>query len=97
MTSKLDNLLPAIIQANHAGLTVGAIRAKFIGKSNAKAKDREVELREKLASLARADAIWGPVKHGVAQYYFATGVDELFFHQPNGSVVARRAVGAERR
>jgi CubicO group peptidase (beta-lactamase class C family) len=24
-------------------------------------------------------------------------VDELFFHQPNGSVVARRAVGAERR
>jgi hypothetical protein len=25
------------------------------------------------------------------------GVDELFFHYPNGSFVARRAVGVERR
>jgi hypothetical protein len=73
MASKLDNLLQAIIQANDAGLTVGAIRAKFIGKSNAKAKDREAELREKLASLVQEGAIWGPIKHGVAQYYFAIG------------------------
>ena len=72
MASKLDNLLPAILGANDAGLTVGAIRAKFIGKSNAKAKDREAELRERLASLVREGAIWGPLKHGVAQYYFTT-------------------------
>jgi hypothetical protein len=73
MASKLDDLLQAITQANDAGLTVGAIRARFIGKSKTKAGDREAELREKLASLAREGAIWGPVKHGVAQYYFATG------------------------
>jgi hypothetical protein len=73
MTSKLEHLLPAIINANDAGLTVGAIRAKFIGKSNAKTKDREAELREKLGSLVREGAIWGPLKHGVAQYYFAAG------------------------
>jgi ABC transporter substrate binding protein len=73
MASKLDNLLQAIIRANDAGLTVGAITAKFVGKSSAKAKDREAELREKLVSLVQEGAIWGPVKHGVAQYYFATG------------------------
>jgi hypothetical protein len=73
MASKLDNLLPAIINANDAGLTVGAIRAKFLGKSNAKTKDRDAELGEKLASLVREGAIWGPLKHGVAQYYFAVG------------------------
>jgi hypothetical protein len=73
MASKLDTLLQAIIQANDAGLTVGAIRAKFIGKSSTNAKDREAEVREKLALLVREDAIWGPVKHGVGRYYFATG------------------------
>jgi hypothetical protein len=73
MSSKLDNLLPAIIDANDAGLTVGAIKAKFIGKSSAKTKDREAELRERLASLVREGAIWGPLKHGRSQYYFATG------------------------
>jgi hypothetical protein len=67
LDSKLDNLLQAIIQANDAGLTVGTIRAKFIGKSSAKVKNREAELREKLASLVKeGGAIWGPVKHGVA-------------------------------
>lgn len=73
MVSKLDNLLPAITDANDIGLTVGAIRAKFIGRSGAHAKNREAELREKLASLVREGAIWGPLKHGVAQYYFAAG------------------------
>jgi hypothetical protein len=73
MASKLDNLLPTIIDAHDSGLTVGAIKAKFIGRSSAKAKEREVELREKLASLIREGAIWGPLKHGVAQYYFAAG------------------------
>ena len=73
MASKLDNLLPAIINANDAGLTFGAIRAKFIGKAGAKAKDRESELREKLAGLVREGAIWGPLKHRGGQYYFAAG------------------------
>jgi hypothetical protein len=73
MASRLDDLLLAIIHANDAGLTIGAIRAKFIGKSNARVKDREAKLREKLASLVREGAIWGPLKHGRSQYYFATG------------------------
>jgi hypothetical protein len=73
MASRLDDLLLAIIHANDAGLTIGAIRAKVIGKSNARVKDREAELREKLASLVRDGAIWGPLKHGRTQYYFAAG------------------------
>jgi hypothetical protein len=73
MALKLDNLLPAIIDANGAGLSFAAIRGKFIGKSGAKAKDRETALREKLTSLVQEGAIWGPLKHGVAQYYFAAG------------------------
>jgi hypothetical protein len=90
MASKLDNLLPAILGANDAGLTVGAIRAKFIGKSNAKAKDREAELREELASLVREGAIWGPLKHGVAQYYFAAGRGPSI--ETASAVVARLAL-----
>jgi hypothetical protein len=73
MASKLDDLLPAIIAANDAGLTVGAIRAKFIGKSGTNVKGRKAELEEKLASLVREGAIWGPLKYGARQYYFASG------------------------
>jgi hypothetical protein len=73
MASKLENLLPAIKGANDTGLTVAAIRLKFIGKSKTKVKDAEAELREKIASLVREGAIWGPLKHGIAQYYFAAG------------------------
>jgi len=73
MSSKLDNLLPAIIDARDAGLTIGVIKAKFIGKTSAKAKGREAELRDKLASLVREGAIWGPLKHGRSQFYFAAG------------------------
>jgi hypothetical protein len=73
MASRLDDLLPAIINANDAGLAVGAIKAKFIGKSNLRVKGREAELREKLASLVRDGAIWGPLKQGRTQYYFAAG------------------------
>jgi|SRR5262252_8605842 len=73
MASKLDNLLPAIINANDAGLTFGSIRAKFIGKARAKAEGREAELREKLAGLVREGTVWGPLKHGGGQYYFAAG------------------------
>lgn len=73
MASNLDDLLPAIIAANDAGLTVAAIRTKFIGKSKTKATGREAELNEKLASLVREGRIWGQVKHGQSQYYFAAG------------------------
>lgn len=71
MASKLDDLLPAIIATNDAGLTIAVIRTKFIGTSGA--KGRKVVLEEKLYSLVRAGAIWGPVKHGPSQYYFAAG------------------------
>jgi hypothetical protein len=71
MASKLDDLLPAIIAANDAGLTVAAIRTKFVGKSTAKGSKKELE--EKLASLVQERAIWGPLRHGASQYYFAAG------------------------
>jgi hypothetical protein len=73
MPSKLDGLVPAIIAVKDAGLTVGAIKAKFIGKSRAGAASRKAELAEKLTSLVHEGAIWGPLKHGRAQYYFASG------------------------
>jgi hypothetical protein len=73
MAFSLDDLLPAIINANDAGLTIGAIRAKFIGKSKTKMQSRDAELREKLSSLVKEGAIWGPLKYGQAQYYFAAG------------------------
>lgn len=72
-SSKLDSLLPAIVEAHDAGLAIGAIKDKFGGKSRAKAKEREAELREKLASLIREGAIWGPLKHKGTQFYFAAG------------------------
>ncbi len=73
MTSKLDKLLPAIIDAHDAGLTAAKIKAKFIGRSSAKTKGREAELREGLAALVREGAIWGPFRHGRSRYYFAAG------------------------
>jgi hypothetical protein len=72
MATKLDDLLPAIIAAKDAGLTVGTIRKKFVGKST-KAKNRSAELQERLASLVRDGAIWGPIKYARSQHYFAAG------------------------
>jgi hypothetical protein len=73
MPSNLDDLLPTLIAANEAGLTIGAMRTKFIGASKAKAKSREAELEESLASLVRGGAIWGPLKYARTIYYFAAG------------------------
>ena len=73
MASKLDDLLPAIIAANDAGLTVGAIRTKIVGKSISNAKSRNAELQERLTSLVRDGAIRGPLRYGSTQYYFAAG------------------------
>lgn len=69
MASTLDDLLPAIVAAKDAGLTIGTIRAKFVGKS-AKSKNRNAELQERLSSLIRDGAIWGPFKYARTQYYF---------------------------
>ena len=85
MVSKLDELLPTIIDAGDKGLSFGKISEKFVGKS--KAKDRTAELREELAALARNGAIWGPLKHGATQYYFATG------HGPSVETASEAIVG----
>jgi hypothetical protein len=71
MASKLDKLLPAIIDAGDSGLSIGTINKKFAGKS--KAKEHLAGLREKLAALVRDGAISGPLKHGATQYYFTIG------------------------
>ncbi|RAI39836.1 hypothetical protein [Rhodoplanes roseus] len=71
MASKLDDLLPAIVNAGDAGLTVAKIKTKFIGKSTS--PDRDKALADTLAALVRDGEIWGPVKHSRTQYYFATG------------------------
>ncbi|UFZ07958.1 hypothetical protein LQG66_17375 [Bradyrhizobium ontarionense] len=71
MAATLDDLLPAMIKAGDAGLSLAKIRTTFGGK--AAAKKVSPELREKLATLGREGAIWGPLKQGVAQLYFASG------------------------
>lgn len=71
MASKLDNLLPAIIAAGDAGLSIGKITTKFAGKSAP--KDRVATVREKLASLVRDGRIRAPLKFRSSQIYFATG------------------------
>jgi len=71
MASKLDEILPAVIDAGDAGLTIGKITEKFAGKS--KPRERVAAVREKLAALARDGAIWGPLKYSRTQRYFAAG------------------------
>jgi len=73
MASKLDHVRPMIIDAGDAGLTLASIRAKTIGKAGSRDKGREAELQKTLAALVGSGAIWGPLKHGVAHYYFASG------------------------
>ena len=71
MVSKLDDLLPTIIDAGDKGLSFGKITESFAGKS--KPKQRMAELQEKLSVLARDGAIRAPLKHGATLYYFAAG------------------------
>lgn len=73
MAPPLDDLSPAIAAAGDAGLTLGALKAKFVGGAKGGKAERETALRETLAALTREGAIWGPVRHGGTQYYFARG------------------------
>jgi hypothetical protein len=73
MIAKLDTVGADIVGAGDVGLTLGQIRKKFVGKSGTKAKAREAEMRERLASLVREGAIRGPFKTGASQLYFAAG------------------------
>ena len=85
MVSKLDELLSTIIDAGDSGVTLGKLTEKFAGKS--KAKEPLARLRERLAALVRDGAIRAPLKHGVAQYYFATG------HGPSIETAGEAIVG----
>jgi hypothetical protein len=69
MVSKLDELLPTIVDAGDSGLSIGKITEKFAGKS--KAKERIAELRETLGTLVRDGAIRGPLRFRGTQHYFA--------------------------
>jgi hypothetical protein len=71
MASKLDELLPAIIDAGGSGLSIGKIKTKFAGKSAR--KNPETAVQEKLTALVREGAIWGPLKYSRTQHYFAAG------------------------
>ena len=73
MTSKSEKVVSAITAAKDAGLSIAAIKTALFGKSKAGVKERDAELRDTLALLAREGAIWGPLKHRGTQYYFAAG------------------------
>jgi hypothetical protein len=74
MPSKLDDLLPAIVAGGDSGVTEGTLKTKFAGKSTHKArKILLTALQEKLAALGREGLIWGPLKFGPSDIYFATG------------------------
>ncbi|NVO14874.1 MAG: hypothetical protein HXX10_12635 [Rhodoplanes sp.] len=61
------------MNAEDAGLALGTLKTCFVGKAKATAKAREERLRDALKTLAERGDIWGPVKHGSTQYYFAAG------------------------
>lgn len=71
--ASLDDLSPAIAAAGDAGVTLGALKTKFVGTATRGKPEREAALRETLAALTREGAIWGPVRHGGTQYYFGRG------------------------
>jgi hypothetical protein len=68
MTSKLDDLLPAIKSASHTGLSFDALKKRFTGKS----KGSVGELREMLDSLVKKGVVRKD-KDGGAEYYIAAG------------------------
>jgi hypothetical protein len=59
-----DDILPRIVNAGDAGLTLGRMTKELAAPHRGK-------LAETLKSLLNAKEIRGPVKHGASQYYFA--------------------------
>ncbi|SRR5713101_1859083 len=66
MAWALDDILPQIVNAKDAGLTLGRIKVKL-------AKRHHDKLSETLKSLVDAKEISGPTKYRGSQYYFASG------------------------
>jgi hypothetical protein len=80
MTSKLDDLLPAINSASHTGLSFETLKSRFTGRS----RGSEAELRAMLASLVRKGAVRGPVRDGSDEYYFAASRAPSAWQAPAG-------------
>jgi hypothetical protein len=68
MAWALEEILPRILNAGDAGLTLGKIQGK-----GGVAKQHHGKLAGTLKSLIEAKKIRGPLKHGSSQYYFASG------------------------
>jgi hypothetical protein len=66
MALALEDILPRIMNAGDAGLTLGKIKGEL-------AKQHHGKLTGTLKSLIEAKKIRGPLKHGSSQYYFASG------------------------
>jgi hypothetical protein len=66
MAWALEDILPGIVNAGDAGLTLGKIKGKLSKKHHAKLPDT-------LKSLINAKEIRGPIKFGPSEYYFAAG------------------------
>jgi hypothetical protein len=66
MAWTLDEVLPAIVNAGDNGLTRARITERL-------AKRHRHELSQALKALIAAGEVWGPVKFGRSEYYFASG------------------------
>jgi hypothetical protein len=64
MAWALDDILPEIVNAGDAGVPRGRIKEKV-------AKRHRDEISQTLKALVDAKEVWGPVKHGNSEYYFA--------------------------
>jgi hypothetical protein len=65
MAWALDDILPEIVNAGDAGVTRGRIKEKV-------AKRYRDEISQALKALVNSKEVWGPVKHGNSEYYFAS-------------------------
>jgi hypothetical protein len=66
MAGTPEDILPAIVNARDAGLTRARI-TKLL------AKKHHGEISKTLKALIDAEEIWGPLKHGGSETYFAAG------------------------
>jgi hypothetical protein len=82
MAWTLDDVLPAIVNAGDIGLTRARIAERL-------AKRHRHELSQALKALMAAEEVWGPVKFGRSEYYFASGRGPSA--KTTGDIVARLA------